>query len=130
MFRSNLDKKSTGLQSNLSEEHQKIIDNFIKEISEKAMERVNKILHTEEENIKTDLNSRNTTNGPQNLIDEIANTLTNNIIANLNLTGIDPINVVSDSLVDPNTKYYNCPPLGSPIIVNRILVIYHFLYIY
>lgn len=120
MLRSNFDDEPIPVPANMTDINKKAVDNFVKDISEKAVEQINNILADEESKTKV---LPGTSETGAEMVDQIAQTVAKSVMSNLNFSRMSPIDMVGKSLDDPDAKYYNCPPLGSPIIVNKTLVI-------
>ncbi|XP_033225754.1 uncharacterized protein LOC117178437 [Belonocnema kinseyi] len=117
--RSNFDDEPIPVPANMTAKNEKSVDNFVKDISEKAVEQINRML-TDEESKNRVLPGISETGAE--MVDQIAQTVAKSVMSNLNLTRMSTVEMLSNSLADPDAKYYNCPPLGSPIIVNKTLI--------
>lgn len=108
--------------SPLTDEQMKAISKFIKLITEKAMSRVMKVL--DEAKIDKLFSSSKEENG-ENLVDNIAQIVKDNVLLELE-EKLSPRNLFNNTFTEPSLKYVHCPPLGTPIIVNKTLVIVYY----
>ena len=105
------------------------IQNFTKEIVEAAMQQMQTLVADEKSsNVqKSSFGNQASSILGQNLSQtDLKNLFANAILSatysKLNLSQNSTIEIIGSALPDPDDKYYNCPPLGTPVIVNQTLV--------
>ncbi|XP_051161354.1 uncharacterized protein LOC127281611 [Leptopilina boulardi] len=122
-FRGNFDidtNNNNNKNNGLSEEQTKAISKFIKVITEKAMSRVLSVIDEAKKN-KTFPNSKEEGEIGENFVDNIAQIVKDNVLREID-GSLSPRNLFNNTLSEPSSKYIHCPPLGTPIIINKTLI--------